>query len=212
MATETRVPPGRAGRIWLRRRLGEVERGRDQLERKIQILLPERRRLRLHVARLRHEWETLCREALTWHLRLVVLGGEDALRSALPPQAVGVRIDWTTAMGLTYPTGVEMVRGPAPAGWTGPPLGNAAVVPATDAFREALRAGAQLAAAESALRRVEAETAVTRRRLRALETRRLPAMREALHSLELTLEQEEQEEHTRVRRAVRGPMQGGHGP
>ncbi len=59
-----------------------------------------------------------------------------------------------------------------------------------------------MAAAEEAVRLVEAEIAVTRRRLRALEKRWLPWLRDALAALEESLEQSEQEDGIRLRRAV----------
>ena len=45
MALLARIPPGRAGRMWLRRRLATAERGREQLDRKLRILLPDLQRL-----------------------------------------------------------------------------------------------------------------------------------------------------------------------
>ncbi|HSO55578.1 MAG TPA: V-type ATPase, D subunit, partial [Actinomycetes bacterium] len=41
------VPPGRAGRLWLRGRLATAERGLDLLDRKLRILRREQERLRL---------------------------------------------------------------------------------------------------------------------------------------------------------------------
>ena len=202
MTHRMKTPPGRAGRIWLRRRLQSVERGRDQLERKMQILTPERHRLQLHVARLRTEWEAACREALTWQLRLVLLGGEDALSAAADDGEAVVTIEWVTSMGLSYPTSAHVERAPRANGPVLPAGANAAALPAREAFAHATAVGAELAAAERALGRLESETAVTRRRLRALTTRRLPEIHEALHDVDLALEQTEQEEHVRLRRAV----------
>lgn len=41
------VPPGRAGRLWLRRRLAAAERAVELLERKLRILRAEQDRLAL---------------------------------------------------------------------------------------------------------------------------------------------------------------------
>ena len=60
------------------------------------------------------------------------------------------------------------------------------------------------AAAEEAVRRIDAEIAVTRRRLRALEKHWLPSLLDALAALELSLEQAEQDDGTRLRRAATG--------
>ena len=78
-------------------------------------------------------------------------------------------------------------------------MANAAVAPAVAAFETALAAGVRSAAAEEAVRRVESEVAVTRRRLRALDKRWLPWLEQSLAELELSLEQAEQEEGARLR-------------
>jgi V/A-type H+-transporting ATPase subunit D len=204
VAHRMKTPPGRAGRIWLRRRRQSVERGREQLERKLQILTPERHRLQLHVARLRSEWDDACRDALTWQLRLVLLGGEDAQPAAAERGDAVVTIDWVTSMGLSYPTGAHVDTPPRGSGAVLPAGANAAAGPAREAFVHATAVGAELAAAERALGLLESETAVTRRRLRALTTRVLPEIHEALHDVDLALEQAEQEEHVRLRRAIDG--------
>lgn len=199
------IPPGRAGRMWLRGRLDTAERGRDQLDRKLRILIPERQRLQTRL-RLRQEaWSAAYYEAQTWLLRAVLLGGEDAIRTATPAQPADVEVTWTSAMGLSYPEDA-VVHDPAAGGEAMP--GNAAIVPATTAFRAALLAGARAAAAQEAVTRLESEIALTRRRLRALDKRWLPWLRDALARLELSLEQTEQEDGIRLRRAVANPADG----
>jgi V/A-type H+-transporting ATPase subunit D len=108
------------------------------------------------------------------------------------------------SMGLRYPDDAEVRPAPAPA-TAG--LGGAATAPAAAAVRAALAAGVTTAAAEQAVRLLEAEVAVTRRRLRALDTRWLPSLQAALADLELSLAQAEQEDGVRLRRA--GPAAGG---
>lgn len=199
------IPPGRAGRSWLRRRLATAERGREQLDRKLRILFPEHQRLRIQAARVRADWEAACTEADGWLLRASLLGGQDAVRGAslLEPARVDVR--WRATMGLTYPADAHVTAAPET---VGPPPGNAALAPAAAAFRAALVAGVRTAAAEEAVRRVEAEIAVTRRRLRALDKHWLPTLHQQLARRELTLEQGEQEDGLRLRRAAAALEQG----
>lgn len=206
MALLARVPPGRAGRMWLRRRLGTAERGRDQLDRKLRILAPELQRLRGEEDRRRSEWAAAYAEADTWLLRTVLLGGQDVIRHAGAPELARVELVWTTAMGFSYPSDATVVT-PAENSTAAP--GNAATAPAVRAFQDAVLAGVRVAAAQEAVRRLEAEVAVTRQRLRALEKRWLPLLHEALAALELSLEQAEQEDGVRLRRAAAGrPLRG----
>jgi V/A-type H+-transporting ATPase subunit D len=65
-----------------------------------------------------------------------------------------------------------------------------------------LQAAVRSAAASEALRRIDAEVAVTRRRLRALDKAWLPALQHAMATLELVLEQAEQDDGTRLRRGL----------
>jgi len=199
------IPPGRAGRMWLRGRLATAERGRDQLDRKLRILIPERQRLQTRLQLRQEAWSAAYDEAQTWLLRAVLLGGEDAIRGATPARLADVEVTWTSAMGLSYPDDA-VVADPAPDDEATP--ANAAIVPATQAFRAALLAGARAAAAAEAVARLESEIAVTRRRMRALDKRWLPWLRDALARLELTLEQTEQEDGMRLRRAL-GASSGG---
>ena len=198
MPQTSRVPPGRAGRIWLRRRLDTAERGRAQLDRKLRILLPELQRRRLQADRFDREWREACAQARTWLLRVAVLGGEDAVLGAAAAEPARVEVSWASTMGLGYPAAAELVTKPVAA----VPPANAAVVPAVDAFEAALRVGVRSAAANEAVRRVEAEIAVTRRRMRALERRWMPWLRETLAEREAALEQAEREDGVRLRRAV----------
>ena len=195
-----RVPPGRSGRLWLTRRIDAAERGRDQLERKLRILTRDQQRMRLLADRARVEWRQACREADTWLLRTALLGGQDAVRGAAAAYPAEVDVTWVSEMGVSYPAEVDLVPGPEPP----PPDGNAALAPARAAFRTALLAGARCAAAEESLRRVDAEVALTRRRLMALRRRWLPWLERELRERELLLAQAEQEDGARARRAA-GP-------
>ena len=199
MPTLSTIPPGRAGRRWLRRRLATAERGREQIDRKLRILFPEQQRLRTQLERHRADWVSACADADRWLLRATLLGGQDAIRDASTQQPVTVDVRWSTAMGLSYPSGADLSPGDDDVSL---PVANAAIAPAAAAFRRALQAGVSTAAAEEAVRRLDAEIAVTRRRLRALDKRWLPWLRAELVSLELTLEQTEQEDALRLRRAA----------
>lgn len=199
MASLTTVPPGRAGRSWLRRRLATAERGREQIDRKLRILFPEQQRLRIVAERQRAQWVSACAEADRWLVRAALLGGQDGIRDASTLEPVTAEVRWSTAMGLSYPSGADL----SPArDEVSLPVANAAMGPAAAAVRAAVDAGVRTAAAEEAVRRLDAEIAVTRRRLRALDKRWLPRLRGDLVRLELGLEQAEQEDALRLRRAA----------
>jgi V/A-type H+-transporting ATPase subunit D len=178
-------------------------RGREQLDRKLRILFPDRQRLALQADRHRADWEAACAEARTWLLRAALLGGQDGIRTASPPDEVGVEVHWTTSMGLRYPADATLFE-PESGAQVEQQRTNAGIAPAAAAFRGAAVSGARLAAAEEAVRRMDAEIAVTRRRLRALEKRWLPRIEGSLAALELSLEQAELEEGMRLRQAAGG--------
>jgi V/A-type H+-transporting ATPase subunit D len=190
------VPPGRAGRVWLRRRLRTARRGREQMDRRLRILLPLRRGLVAVVDQQRHDWSVACEEAATWLRRAAVLGGEDALDLARSGQPVGVEVAWVSSMGVTFPVEARVAR-------TGPEVerlwGNPALAPAAAAAWRMVEAAAALAVTEEALRRLDAEISLTRRRLRVLDQRWLPQLTGALTELELVLEQTELEDGIRLR-------------
>ena len=197
MPVVRRIPPGRAGRMWLRGRLETANRGRDQLDRKLRILIAEQERLLARKQERQEAWNRACATAQTWLLRVTLLGGQDAVRNATPRAPADLQLSWTSTMGLRYPDGADLPDDPSRR-----VSGNSAMVPAVAGFRAALLAAAQMAAAEEAVRLVEAEVAVTRRRLRALDKRWLPWLRDRLAALELTLDQTEQEDGIRLRRAM----------
>jgi V/A-type H+-transporting ATPase subunit D len=188
--------------MWLRRRLATAQRGREQHDRKLHILVPELQRRRLQAEQWRQQWATDYEEADAWLLRATLLGGQDALRAAASPEPTRIEITWTTAMGVSYPADARLADSAPWPGAATPLTGNAAVAPARQAFEAALLAAVRAAAADEAVRRVEAEIAVTRRRLRALEKRWLPSLQDALSRLDESLEQAEQEEGMRLRRAT----------
>ncbi|MFD0542184.1 V-type ATP synthase subunit D [Streptomyces mexicanus] len=115
-----RVPPGRAGRLKLRHSLDSAQRGADLLERKLRLLLDKERTLRREADEAGRLWQTRLAEAETWLVRGVLIGGEQALAQAVPADLARVEIEWTSLMGVTYPSAVSW-RAPARSPWIGRP-------------------------------------------------------------------------------------------
>ncbi|WP_344056835.1 hypothetical protein, partial [Sphaerisporangium rubeum] len=86
------VPPGRAGRLWLRRRLATAARGLVLLDRRLRLLGAERDRLAELAARTGERWTAALAEAEIWTSRVAALGGERALRSGTPAGRVRVEV------------------------------------------------------------------------------------------------------------------------
>ena len=196
------VPPGRAGRLWLTRRLAVARRGADLLDRKHRILLAETARLRDAAARTAAEWDRCCADAERWLLRASMLGGERAIRLAAAGSAADVTIRYAVTMGVRHPDGATC-RIPASATWDGP-----ALAAARQAHGRALEAAVRHAAAAGALRAVEAEALATRYRLRAVRNRWIPRLEQALADVTLALEEQELADSARLRLAADGPAQG----
>jgi V/A-type H+-transporting ATPase subunit D len=200
MTTIRRVPPGRAGRLWLHHRLLVAERGADLLDRKLRILHAERQRLDLLVERTDSAWTDASRSADTWFLRGALVGGQRAVRLAAAAAPADVRITWAQSMGVRYPADVACTV-PERLPDSVPP-GNTALVEAVKAARRALDAATQHAVATAAARVVESEEAATRRRLRAIERRWIPRLLEALSAVEVGLEEQEHADGVRLRWVV----------
>jgi V/A-type H+-transporting ATPase subunit D len=198
--TARRVPPGRAGRVWLVHRLATAEHGADVLNRKLLILRHEQQRLSLLLERSETDWQRECVRAQDWLLRAVLMGGQHSLRMAAPRRPAEVELGWRSEMGVRYPD-TAACRLPTRTE-DEPTPGNAALVLAEQAFREALQAGVQHAVAQAAVRQVDAEVLATRTRLRALTDRVVPRLAQALQQLELDLEQAEHEDAVRRRWAA----------
>lgn len=77
------------------------------------------------------------------------------------------------------------------------------MVAARAAHRAALAAAVEHAAAAAALAVMEAETATTRYRLRAVRDRWIPRLQQALTQVKLSLEEQERSDAARLRRALR---------
>jgi len=190
------VPPGRAGRLWLTRRLQVARRGADLLDRKLRILQAELIRFRDFETRAAAEWDRRCAEAERWLLRASMFGGERAVRLAADGQSATVTIPYTVTMGVRHPASPACVI-PASVTWDGPTLTRT-----RQAHAAALEAGAQYAAAAEALRVIEAEVRATRYRLRAIENRWIPRLEQALAEVTFALEEQELADAARLRLAV----------
>jgi V/A-type H+-transporting ATPase subunit D len=199
--TALRVPPGRAGRLWLRDRLQLAEHGLSLLEKKLTILDQDRARLRGLADQAHADWESTCRQARTWQLRAELLGGQHSLSLATPVRAATLTVHWITAAGVRYPGAVDVANlDPTP----DTVVGTATLARAAAAHRAAVRAAARYAAADAAATAVEREFTATRVRVQGLRRRRIPDLRAALARVELTLEEQERSEAIQLRRALSG--------
>jgi V/A-type H+-transporting ATPase subunit D len=216
MPTLRHLPPGRAGRIWLQRRLAVAGRGAYLLDQKLRLLHAERQRLALQVERTGAAWETAAHEASRWLVRGAMLGGQRGIRLAGRPGAAEVELEWSYLMGVRYPSGARCTT-PAEEPDAAPP-DNAALVSACEAHRRAAQAAVTHAAAVAALHVLEAEEVGTRRRLRAIEDRLMPRLQQALAQIQLGLEELEHAEGVQLRWAAArqpGPVshaRAGEGP
>lgn len=198
MTSPSRIPPGRAGRLWLRRRLATAERGHDLLQRKLHVLLGEHERLAREAGRTREEWIAAYREADTWLLRAALAGGRRSLVPA--PGLADVTVFWRQVMGVRHP---ERATCDLPA----PPAtlpGSAALVEARTACRTTLRAAVRHAAAQEAERVLAAEITATRGRVRALERRWIPRLTAAMTAIDLALDEAERFDAARLRQRHAG--------
>ena len=194
------LPPGRAGRVWLERRLDVAHRGIGLLETKLRILAAEEQRFDLLVQRTRRTWESSVAEAEVWMSRARVLSGRRGARFAAPPPSARVDVHWQATMGVRFPAGARVHV--AEAGPDAPTPDCSALALARDAYAQALTAAAEYAAAAAAQDAVHAEVTATRRRLRALERRWTPLLTDARRTLADSLEESEREDGVRLRWAA----------
>ena len=190
------VPPGRAGRLWLTRRLAVARRGADLLDRKLQVLQGELDRRRGPAARAAAEWQRRQADADGWLLRAALFGGERAIRLAAADTFAEVTISGAATMGVRYPAEATCTT-PPPVGRDGP-----ALAAAREAHCVALAAAVRHAAAAEALRVLEAETVATRYRLRAVRDRWIPRLEQALAEVTFALEELERADAARLRLAA----------
>lgn len=189
------VPPGRAGRLWLQRRLETARRGAGLLDRKLRILQAQLDQARESAAQTSTEWRHRQAEAEPWLLRAALLGGQRAIRLADDGLFADVTVSYTAIMGIRYPAGATYVIPPT-AAWDGP-----ALAAARQAHRAALAAAARHAAATASVRLVDDEVRVTRYRLRAVQDRWIPGLEQTLAAVTFAIEELERADAARLRLA-----------
>jgi V/A-type H+/Na+-transporting ATPase subunit D len=190
-----RHPPGRAGRLWLQHRVEVATSGAELLDKKRRALQQELRRLQVLVRETQEAWTEAAVEAEAWVTRAAVMAGEEQLRTLAATQArATVAVQWRSSMGVVYAAETRIDLGSVPSPAVG---GSAATDAALPAARRAVEAAVRNAAAQSALKRIGGELAITSRRHRALERRWLPALTAAAARLDERLDELEREETIR---------------
>jgi V/A-type H+/Na+-transporting ATPase subunit D len=190
-------PPGRMGRLWVLNRLDLAERGVTLLEQKLHLLTALQEELQRKAEQGRHDWQQACREADMRGLRAMLLGGQNAIDLAVTTAPASVTVQWAVTAGVRYPDAAVCVLPPEDDPAVSYP--TSASVQAAWAYRAALAAAAECAAAEAAFKTVEQEVHTTRLRVRALSRHWLPLLRQELARIELELEEEDRDGAIRVR-------------
>jgi V/A-type H+-transporting ATPase subunit D len=197
-----RIPPGRAGRLWLRDRLEAARNATDLLDHKRRELEEELRRVERITRQRETEWRDAYAKAERWLARVDATGASRSLRLAdtLQTGRAEVDLEWRSVMGVRYPTDFRLRLPTNPA--VSALDGGAALAFALVAFREATEAAVAHATAETALSRIREDITRTIRRLRALELRIVPAHESALGALELSLDEKDREDAVSARWAA----------
>ena len=170
-----RIPPGRAGRTWLRQRVASARNAADLLDHKRRELESELARLGTILTQQSDRWRQASANARLWLNRLDATAGARAFRiaAALESAVADARLEWRQVMGVRYPVDFDLVLPAAPA--IALLDGGAALSVAIGAYRTATEAAVAHAVARTAHARVRAEYERTVRRLRALQLRAIPA-------------------------------------
>ena len=145
------MPPGRAGRLWLERRIGVARRAADVLDRRLRILGAHQARLEADAGRADADWRGRHTEAATWLLRTAVLGHRRGIRAAAAdrPEAE-IELGRQVVAGVAYPVLVRFTAGDrAP---SAAPVATAAADPAARACAAALEAAIRYALTDAAAR------------------------------------------------------------
>lgn len=198
------VPPGRAGRLWLDRRLGAARRGADLLDRKLRILQSELGKLREEAERTGQRWRELSAEADRQLLIAALLGGQRAIRLAGSAGEAQVSIGYQVTIGVRHPSAGTIVPPAGQERWSGQSARQA-----RQAHIAALEAAVTHAVAAQAAHVIELETTATRYRLRAIRDRLIPALEKARAEAALAIDELERADAARLRRAGAagtGPM------
>ena len=208
------MPPGRAGRTWLIRRLAAARRSSGLLDRRLVILRRQQALFQQRSRDIRAQVELLVADAERSALRAALIAGEEALDPPARSPSADVDIEWSALIGARFPSEARLRLPEEPRNAHVPPSASAVV--ATAAYRSLLVAVVDCAVATAALRVVDDEIATTGLRLRAIEDHWIPRMEQARVGVELMLAENESEEAVRLRwaagsREVR-PSQAGVGP
>jgi V/A-type H+-transporting ATPase subunit D len=185
--------------LWLLDRIDAAQRGRDLLDRKRQLLRRQFDQLALLAEERRQTLTAACVEAEIWGLRAALLGGsaETALVAGAVAGQARVTVTWRNTMGAQHPDEARCELAElAPRELA---AANAALGPAAAAYRRALALAVEVAVAETARQKIGDELQATQRRLRGIERHRVPALQDALRTLELQLEELEREERVVTR-------------
>jgi V/A-type H+/Na+-transporting ATPase subunit D len=194
------LPPGRAGRQWLNRRLDAAGHAASLLDRKLRILQLEQERYAERAEDASRSWADAIGTAETWALRAALLAGAGAFESLHDGVPADVHLDWAALMGARYPSAARVtLPTPERSSALAP---SAAVDEAARAYREATRLAVEAAVTQSALRVVRAEVAATRFRKRAIEDRWMPRLEQAAAELDLALSEAESSEGIALRLAA----------
>jgi vacuolar-type H+-ATPase subunit D/Vma8 len=192
-----RVPPGRAGRLRLRRRLAAAERGADLLERKLHTLLDEQRARHAIAEASARAWREAAAEAERWLARALAAEGWYGLRTCAPSAPTRVMLETAVSMGVSYPARARVElpgRGP-----TDTDPGSAALVCAESAYTQAADAAVRAAVDQAAARALDEAVTATRRQVRTLQRHWIPTLQSTLTHLEFVLEQSDFEDGVRRR-------------
>ena len=188
--------PGERDGSGCTRRLETARRGAGLLDRKLRILQGELDPARGSAAQAAARWESCQADADRWLLRASLLSGQRAIRLAGDPPARGRDRQLCHHDGDPL-SGPGRVRHPGRCdlGRPGPGRGPAG------ASRRA-RGGCPARGRRAALRIMEAETAVTRYRLRAVRDRWIPRLEQALAEVTFEIEELERADAARLRLAT----------
>lgn len=179
--------------MWLRHRLAAAERGSDLLRQKLMMLAREQFRLHAERDRTVRDWLAADRAARGWLARASALDGDGPVSAVMADTGpLLVATQWTTVMGVRYPLppAASLPADPRP-------VGGPASVRSVTAYREAALAAVQAAAATRAAATVDAEIALTRQRVRALDRHWVPRLRDALVTAQLRMSELETEDIAR---------------
>lgn len=199
-----RVPPGRAGRLWLIEHRALAERAVDVLRRKQRLLREERERRYAPLAELREEWRRSCAAAEGTMRRALERAGRHRL-AVMDATARGAAVDvsWGAIFGVPVPVAARAVV-PAQNLLEAAALGGSAAFDENArAARAAVETAARLALAEEGLRALDRALAETSRHVRLLSRHRLPELDAALRECQERLDEGERQDLIQVRWAAR---------